>query len=237
MPKETTFVDMIEKPGWKSLLRQTVKKEGMDPWNLDLIVLSEKYLKKIRAMKKNDFHVPANAVLASSILLRMKSDTWQIKKKQDKKETEEDLMDWKYFIEGERVPEIKARKRVTKRKVTVDELIDAVETVIEKQKKKARTKAKQEKKKEKIKKSFDTNQLHQIKELAKPLDELEEAVKNSLNGERITCFSNLLEEDTRLEVLKTFIPLLQLANDERVAIWQDEYFEEIFITLPEKQNN
>ena len=70
---DTNLISLIDVPEWKSILLDLVSSEKMDPWNIDIVELSEKYLQKINSMELMDLRVPANAILASSILLRAKS--------------------------------------------------------------------------------------------------------------------------------------------------------------------
>ena len=68
------LVSLVELPEWKSILLDLVKKERMDPWNIDLVDLTQKYLDRVRKMQENNLYVPANALLACAILLNMKAD-------------------------------------------------------------------------------------------------------------------------------------------------------------------
>ena len=75
---DTNLVTLIDVPEWKTILLDLVSSEKMDPWNIDIVDLSEKYLKKINSMEQTDLRVPANAILASAILLRAKSKLLKI---------------------------------------------------------------------------------------------------------------------------------------------------------------
>ena len=56
-------------------------------------------------------------------------------------------------------------------------------------------------------------------------------IKKEANGESLAMFSNLIEEKSASGVINLLIPILHLANKEKIAIWQEEVFGEIFINL------
>ena len=72
------LAELAQQPEWKVMLYDVIQKEKMDPWNVDITLLTEKFMENLRQMKQFNFRVPANAILASSILLRFKSDSWAI---------------------------------------------------------------------------------------------------------------------------------------------------------------
>src|SRR3989338_1400050 len=78
-PENVNLVDLIDQPAWKTILIELVKSEKMDPWNIDIIELSGKYLQKISELGGTDLRIPANAILASAILLKFKSRILSIK--------------------------------------------------------------------------------------------------------------------------------------------------------------
>ena len=58
---------------WQSLLVQLVREEGMDPWDIDLTKLSDRYYEVVGRIKHFDVRISAKVVLAAAILLRLKS--------------------------------------------------------------------------------------------------------------------------------------------------------------------
>ena len=83
LPQNVDLVDLIEQPAWKSILVELVRTERMDPWSIDIAGLAEKYLKKINALTGTDLRIPANAILASAILLKFKSNVLRISEIED----------------------------------------------------------------------------------------------------------------------------------------------------------
>jgi len=61
-------------------------------------------------------------------------------------------------------------------------------------------------------------------------DSLEE-IKKKADEENLVLFSDLLEDKTSEDVINHLLPLLFLANDKKVSMWQEKAFGEIFILL------
>jgi len=59
---------------WQTIIQDLVKSEQMNPWNIDLSLLSNKYLDTIKGLKTHNFFISGKVILASSILLRMKAN-------------------------------------------------------------------------------------------------------------------------------------------------------------------
>ena len=45
----------------------------MDPWDIDVSLLTQKYIGMLRTLKEHDFRVSGKVVLAAAILLKLKS--------------------------------------------------------------------------------------------------------------------------------------------------------------------
>ena len=51
-----------------------IEEEHMNPWDIDISLLSQKFLEMLRKLKELDFRISGKMVLASAVLLKMKSD-------------------------------------------------------------------------------------------------------------------------------------------------------------------
>ena len=58
---------------WQSILLDLIKSEQMSPWDIDVSQLSKMYLEKVKEMKEANLHISGKIVLASALLLRIKS--------------------------------------------------------------------------------------------------------------------------------------------------------------------
>jgi len=243
-PEEINLEEIARRHDWREILKGVVEKEDMDPWDIKLSKLVQEYIQTVKKLQKMDFKVPANALLASSILLRKKSSSWKLKEDEE----EGEFIYWEEIPTTpdqipparEEIPEPKPQKRKTQRKVSVDELIDAVEDVIDQEKQKAREKVKEEKTPAQ---DIVPDHLLEIakrntQDFEEKTEELEQKIKQEIDEENLTTFTELIEKDqeqTEREIVKILIPLLHLANQGKISIWQEEIFGEIFIHYPEER--
>ena len=58
---------------WKTILFDLVKTEQMNPWDIDISLLTKKYLEIIKRMKQLDLRVSGKVLLAADYLLKLKS--------------------------------------------------------------------------------------------------------------------------------------------------------------------
>ena len=213
---------LVEFPTWKKMLLDLAVKEDFDPWNIDISEIAEKYIERIKKMKTLDLHVPANLILAASILLRFKSDTIRID------EGEEQAVEDEMYI-GEEGPPVEipmltiARRIPPKRKVTLRELIEAVEKVFEEQKRRAELR-------KKVKIPRDIIIELRGEDIGKRMRKVYEKVKKKADEKGLATLSQLTEGD-RKKTMENLIPLLFLTKNGTVDIFQEEFFSEIFIQL------
>ncbi len=59
---------------WQTILYDLVRTEQMDPWDVDISLLTKRYLEMIKKLKEMDFRVSGKVLLAAAILLKMKSN-------------------------------------------------------------------------------------------------------------------------------------------------------------------
>ena len=59
---------------WQTIIYDIVKSGEIEPWNIDLSKLAAKYLETIKNLQEHNFFISGKVVLASALLLRMKSD-------------------------------------------------------------------------------------------------------------------------------------------------------------------
>ena len=58
---------------WQSLIYDLVKSEQMNPWDIDVSLLSKKYLETVKKLQEHNFFISGKVILASAILLKIKS--------------------------------------------------------------------------------------------------------------------------------------------------------------------
>ncbi|MFH0835665.1 MAG: segregation/condensation protein A [Candidatus Micrarchaeota archaeon] len=214
------LLNLVVKPTWREFLMDLIQTEQMDPWDIDLIKVADAYLYKVREMQGMDLRIPANVILASALLLRFKADALNFDEPQEEEYVERQLVQ-------EQLPELVFKlNKPRSRRVTLSELITAVEQVMKQGKRKRSFHA--------VLEPLEfTLPEHDIEEKMKKVMDTAHARKDS---EGLLLFSDLLEEKTVLETVTTLLPLLHLVQEEKLMAWQDEFFGDIFIkVLPEQQ--
>jgi chromatin segregation and condensation protein Rec8/ScpA/Scc1 (kleisin family) len=62
------------KPDWQAIIYELIDSEQLDPWDIDIVVLTRKYFEKIAELEQADFYVSSKVLLAAALLLRIKSE-------------------------------------------------------------------------------------------------------------------------------------------------------------------
>src|SRR3989339_1134937 len=76
-PHERIFSILFSKADeitWQTIIFDLVKTEQMDPWDIDVSILAQKYIDMLRTLKEHDFRVSGKVLLAAAILLKIKSN-------------------------------------------------------------------------------------------------------------------------------------------------------------------
>jgi len=221
-PKKLDLERLVAQPTWKEMLLDLVIKEHLDPWNIDIGVIATKYLERIRSMQMLDLHIPANLILAASILLRFKSDALKLEEEVQEVEPEMFIGEDQKPVE---IPMLTLRTRIPpKRKVTLDELVQALEEVFEEQKRREELR-KRPAIPEKIVLALPEFNIEQQTE------EVYKRIKETADSEGLATFSSILKDDSAQGKVFTLLPLLFLAQAGKINIFQEKFFGEIFIQL------
>lgn len=211
---------------WRELLMELVDRNELDPWDIDIAKMVESYVAVIHNMKVMDLFVPANIVLAASILLRMKSESISIFEVHEPvDEAEEPRM-------GQRVlPNVggitpRARQQPGKH-ITLAELMDALDDAM---------KMVQHREEREIAQSIPVQFYVNDDDIDEKMERVYSLVKKNADEYRTTTFANLarLFGSSESILLDLFVPLLFLAHKGRVSMKQDSFFDEIFVMLGER---
>ena len=60
--------------GWQEIIYDLINTEQLDPWDVDIVVLTDKYLARIEKLEETDFFVSSKVLFAAALLLRIKSE-------------------------------------------------------------------------------------------------------------------------------------------------------------------
>ncbi|MEM3473196.1 MAG: segregation/condensation protein A [archaeon] len=223
---EINLVSLIEHSDWKEILYKVIDEQKLNPWDIDIVALSHAYLEKIRTMKELDLRIPANAILASSILLRFQADYWKLK-------PEEPVIPIPDQVLEEPVCQELNQSFIMRetRPVSLKELIKAIEAAILTEKRKG------------LKKQFKPTLPPVLLEFAKvdeqsfeeKIAKVYEEIQMKKDSTNLVLFSSLLEEKTITCLFDHLLPVLHLANKGKIRMWQEEVFGDIFISCDENE--
>ena len=222
---------------WQSMLFDLVRTEQMDPWNIDISLLTQKYLDMVKQLKEMDFRISGKVLLAASLLLRIKSnrlvgeDLDQLDRLFSGDEEEE--LDFEELAEAlpekqiEKADLIPRTPQPRKRKVSVYDLVGALETALET-------------KRRRVLQSIPPQNVSvptKKKDISEIIKDVYGRIKSffySKQGKRLT-FSQLVPSDSKEDKVFTFIPLLHLTNQRKIDIFQEVHFGEIDVFLKTNQ--
>ncbi len=222
---------------WQSIIYELVKTEQMDPWDIDVSILAQKYIDMIRNLKEHDFRVSGKVLLAAAILLKIKSNKLVGEDLSEldrlligvEEEMEELAFDETSDIHKlEEIPSLIPRTpQPRKRKVSIFDLVEALERALEV-------------KKRRLLKSIPPLNLEapkKKKDITEIIREVYGKIKSffiSTIKDKLT-FSKLLPSNSKEDKVHTFIPLLHLAQQNKIELMQQTPFGEIEILLKKKQ--
>jgi len=209
------ITEFVQQPTWKEILLDLIHSNNMNPWDINLSEITEKYIQKIKTMKQMDLRIPANVILASSILLKFKTLSLTIKEQPP--ETEETQT----TQIKEEIPNLIYKPAAQRpKRVTLDELVKAVEQVLNEQ-----PKPKQQPQPKTLNITIQTENVNTI--IKKIYDKML-ALKNNQN---LLLFSQLKENSQKENYIKNLLPLTHLIQNRKINAWQEKPFEEIIIQL------
>lgn len=223
--------------GWQEIIYDLINTEQLDPWDINLVILSDKYLERIHKLEEEDFFISSKVLLAAALLLRIKSEILLNKylksideilfgKKEEKKYVTERIE-----LEDE-IPELIPKSPLPRfRKVTLKELIESLDKAIITENRRIKkeilkTNALRETSfslpKRKISIQDKIKEIHNLL-----LSHLKEAEKR-----KKVSFTELIGT-SREEKIASFSPLLHLDHQKKVWLDQQSHFDEIYIWLKE----
>jgi segregation and condensation protein A len=225
---------------WKTIILDLVSSEQMDPWDVNISLLTDKYIERLRELKEQDLKVGGKVVLAASILLRIKST----------KLVSDDMDDFDRLIAGtdmnqeafydsleqelaqgerealkEEFELLPRMPQARKRKVSVFDLVKALDKALEV-------------KQRRVLQSIPPPLPLPVRkfDLGASVTNLLQRLKSLFSYKKRLTFTDLLPSHSKQDKVYTFIPLLHLSNQQKVELEQAEPFGEIEVKLAEEKN-
>ena len=220
---------------WKTMLLELISNEKMNPWDVDVSILTRKYIDKLKQFKETDLKVSGKILLAAALLLSIKSkrlvgdDLSEFDRLIAQTEmTEDEFYDQLQHRDASQLPPeqfaqlIPRTPQPRKRKVSIYDLIGALEKALEVKHRRLLKMGWPEHAVVIPGRQFDASLA--IKALYKRIRE------HFLSSKQLH-FSDLTNNADRKQKVYTFIPLLHLSNERRINMYQEQPFQDIRIKL------
>jgi segregation and condensation protein A len=199
----------------------------IDPWNIDIVEITDKFLKQVEKIEKMDLRISGRTLLYAAILLRMKSNALV-----EVDEIPEEFMDESdnFEISDYPVPTLPLR-RTSRRPVTLDELLAEL--------KKAEVIEERRLERIRSKKEVHRTTIKEVMAIAHEEDIESRVIKmrNILTGffenQNFVQFSELVAPLDRAGRIMAYLALLFLATKKEIWLEQEEIFGELFIRRQE----
>lgn len=227
--------------GWQEIIYDLINTEQLDPWDINIMILTEKYLETIQKLEEADFFISSKVLLAAALLLRIKSE---ILLNQYIKSIDEILFGKKEKIESKlerieldgQIPELIPRSPMPRfKRVSLNELMEALNKAIITENRRI--------KKEIVKSnaireagiSFPKRKLSINDKIKQIFSKIIYSLEENKNGPEGVSFGekrinyNYLTEEKKENRISFFAPLLYLEHQKKIWLEQNEHFGNIYI--------
>lgn len=223
--------------GWQDIIYDLINTEQLDPWDINITILTEKYLLKIQELEEADFFVSSKVLLAAALLLRIKSEILLNKYIKSIDEilfgkTEQKKQILERIELDEEIPELIPRSPIPRfKRVTLKELMDSLNKAIITENRRIK------------KEIINTNA---FRESGISLPKRKFSIKDKIREIYGNLFSHFKQNKDKKKISFTefmgsnkeeriiaFSPLLHLETQKKVWLEQEKHFEEIHIWMRE----
>lgn len=221
---------------WQSIIHGLIKSEEMNPWDIDVSLLTQKYLETVKKLQETNFFLSGKILLASAMLVKIKSNKLLNEEISNfdnilfhQEENFDELEDFAQFHErpkfdhpglGIKTPQSR------KRRVSVKDLINALEKALEVNKRRIiRHNALW---------NFNKPEIPEKKvNMGDLIKNIYEKIRSFFQKKEKVTFNKLLPEGDigKKEKILTLYPLLHLDTQEKIDLVQEEHFGEIEIQM------
>ena len=223
---------ILEEP--VEILVQLAKRGEIDPWNIDIVDITDKFLRTVEEMEVMDLRISGRTLHYAAILLRMKSE-YLVEEDADDEEMEDDDDFFDDFdVTDYPIPQPPVRRKAV-RPVTLQELIEELnkaEMVSDKRRSRKENKARRRVNittEDVLKMAHDEN-------IESSMVLVQESLENMFKNKALISFSDITGNSDMsdipgesLDKVTTFISLLFLASRRKIWLEQEEMFGELYI--------
>jgi segregation and condensation protein A len=224
------------------ILVQMAERGEIDPWNIDIVEVTDRFLSELERRKELDLRVSGRTLFYAALLLRMKSeylDEAEIGEGEfDEEGFPEEMEELLGGFDGEdglgpieklerEIRRRLDRKNLRKRPITLFELILELKAA-----------EKEQRRRQRFISPFDPR-LIEVEDIVGIAHE--EGYREAALAVLCQCRETMIEEGVMTlhqlasimgkGILDVYIPLLYLMFEGKLSMWQDEFFGEIFVQV------
>ncbi|MEM4268377.1 MAG: ScpA family protein [Candidatus Woesearchaeota archaeon] len=236
--KQDQIFDIIFKENevtWQAMIYELVRKEKMNPWDIDISQLAQKFFEMLKSLQKMDLKISGKVILAAAILLRLKShrlieeDLNQLNRLIAMSEEteneffealEQEMEDGEVKFDREKYKLIPKTPQPRKRKVSVYDLVEALQKALEVKRRRV------------LRQEADEVRMNvpaKKKDMSLIISEVMLQIKEHFKRTDVLTFSKLVPSEKKEDKVYVFIPLIYLDNQREINLEQETHLAEIFI--------
>ncbi len=197
---------------WEHLITSIIREEDMDPLNIDIIKLADKFEAITSKLKAVDFRFSGRFLHTLAILLKMQADR-MLEDLLNKKTKEEARLDRYIRAIPAGISVSPKLPIIRNRPITLAELIDTIKSAM----------------RATIKNRINFELKFKEVKIEDRIDMLIERLTKLFVLNEMIKFSQLLKKGDREDIVYTLLPLLFITNMHRVELSQEEPFTEIYV--------
>jgi segregation and condensation protein A len=217
----TSSEDILEEP--IEILVTLAKNGEIDPWNIDIVEVTDKFLRHVEELEKMDLRVSGRTLLYAAILLRMKSNIL-VEVEEPEELIEDDSV--QFEITDYPVPAMPLR-RSSNRPVTLEELLSELKKAEALEKKRMeRFKNKTEERRITIEEVLSF--AHE-EDIESRVGRMRDLLNELFEKQKYIKFSDLSTPLDRTGKVVAYLALLFLATKKEIWLEQEELFGELYI--------
>lgn len=213
--------DILEEP--IEILVTLAKNGEIDPWNIDIVEVTDKFLRHVEELEKMDLRVSGRTLLYAAILLRMKSNVL-VEVEEPEELIEDDSV--QFEITDYPVPAMPLR-RSSNRPVTLEELLSELKKAEALEKKRMeRFKNKTEERRITIEEVLSF--AHE-EDIESRVGRMRDLLNELFEKQKYIKFSDISSPLDRAGKVVAYLALLFLATKKEIWLEQEELFGELYI--------
>jgi Uncharacterized conserved protein len=213
------------------ILVELVRGGKIDPWDIDIVQLTDSFLRRMEELKQMDLRISSRTLLYSAILLRMKSSEIFEVEEEEIEDFESDFPENSDLPEPEEFPIPKLPiRRISTRPVTLNELILELKKAEKSLSRKNEKKANRSAEESNIRPQLTTGDVLGIaheEAIGSRLATIWARLTELFKEQPVVVFSSFMK--TSEDRIMDYLSLLFLASNRKVWLFQKELFDELYI--------